>query len=207
MALVTVVILAAFVLPKFEDFFESLDAELPLPTRMLLGVTDFLSRYWWACSLGAGVVVVDRASCTSAPSREGTRATGSSCRLPVIGDVVRYALVERFCRILGSMVRAGVPLPEAMTVATESQRTTASTSGGSTRSREAMLAGEGLAGPLARTGLFPARPRQMIRVGEETGHARQPARASRPTTTSASSTTSSSASPRCSSRPSSSSWA
>ena len=51
---VTVVVLAVFVLPKFKDFFSSLDAELPLPTRILLGVTDFLTAWWWALARRRG---------------------------------------------------------------------------------------------------------------------------------------------------------
>src|SRR3954471_24168627 len=57
MSVVTVTVLAAFVLPKFKVFFKSLDAKLPLATRMLLAVTDFLTTWWWALALGAGVLV------------------------------------------------------------------------------------------------------------------------------------------------------
>ena len=58
MSVVTVVILAVFVLPKFEVFFADLDAELPLPTRMLLGFTDFLGTWWWALLGGFGAVLL-----------------------------------------------------------------------------------------------------------------------------------------------------
>ncbi len=89
-------------------------------------------------------------------------------RLPAIGPVARHAIIERFCRILSSMVRAGVPLPEAMTIVGEGtnnliyERALVGV-------REEMLAGEGIAQPISRTGLFPASIVQMIRVGEDTG--------------------------------------
>jgi type IV pilus assembly protein PilC len=88
--------------------------------------------------------------------------------LPVVGGTIRFALVERFCRILASMVGAGVQLPEALRVATESLpnlvfRRSLGEAG------EAMLEGEGLARPLAATGLFPSTAAQMMRVGEDTG--------------------------------------
>jgi type IV pilus assembly protein PilC len=89
-------------------------------------------------------------------------------KVPVLGETVRYVLVERFCRILAAMVGAGVSLPEALRVATDSLRNRVfmrALSGVG----ESMFRGEGLAHPLAVTGLFPATATQMIRVGEETG--------------------------------------
>ncbi|MGE5830806.1 MAG: type II secretion system F family protein, partial [Micromonosporaceae bacterium] len=89
-------------------------------------------------------------------------------RLPLIGPTVRFALVERFARILSSMASAGVPLPDALRVATASLRNRVFTRsfGGV---GEAMLRGEGLAKPLADTGLFPSTAARMIHVDEQTG--------------------------------------
>ena len=89
-------------------------------------------------------------------------------RLPVLGETVRYAIVERYCRILSSMVSAGVPLTEAMTVARESIRNLVFDQG-LRQAYDEMVRGAGLAGPLLATKLFPATASQMIRVGEETG--------------------------------------
>lgn len=89
-------------------------------------------------------------------------------KLPVISGIVEYAILERFCRILGAMVRAGVPLPDAMRTTTEATNNTLYKA----RLEEAqleMLEGGGFAVPLARTQLFPGAARQMFKVGEETG--------------------------------------
>src|SRR5262249_35815479 len=89
-------------------------------------------------------------------------------RLPMIGSTVRVALVERFCRVLSSMAGAGVALPDALRVATQSLRNQVfirSLSGVG----DAMLTGAGLAGPLSRAALSPSTAARMIRVGEETG--------------------------------------
>jgi type IV pilus assembly protein PilC len=167
MSLVTVVVLGAFVLPRFKDFFASLDAELPLPTRMLLAVTDFFTTWWWAIGLVGGAVALILFLVTR--TRGGRYARDRLFLvLPVIGGTIRFALVERFCRILASMVGAGVQLHEALRVATESLpnlvfRRSLGEAG------EAMLEGEGLARPLAATGLFPSTAAQMMRVGEDTG--------------------------------------
>lgn len=167
MSVVTVVILASFVLPRFKVFFASLDAQLPLPTRMLLAITDFVTEWWWALAGGLGLVALVVALAVRT-ERGRLLRDRLFLRLPVVGGTIQFALVERFCRILASMVGAGVALPEALRVA-----------GTSLRNRvyvralagveEFLLQGEGLARPLAATGLFPPTAARMMRVGEETG--------------------------------------
>jgi type IV pilus assembly protein PilC len=167
MSLVTVVILASFVLPRFEVFFTSLDAKLPLPTRILLGMTAFVTQWWWA--LLAGVAVIALTIFLALRTHAGRYLRDRIyLRLPIVGETIRYALVERFCRILASMASAGVSLPEALRVATESLRNLVFMQSLAHVS-DAMLEGEGLAQPLSRTGLFPTTAARMIRVGEETG--------------------------------------
>ncbi len=167
MSMVTVVVLAAFVLPKFKDFFASLHATLPLPTRMLLAVTDFFTVWWWA--VGGGLAVVALVIFVIVQTHGGRYLRDKLfLAMPVLGGTIQFALVERFCRILASMVSAGVQLPEALRVATGSLpnlvfRRSLGEAG------EALLEGEGLARPLAATKLFPSTASQMIRVGEDTG--------------------------------------
>jgi type IV pilus assembly protein PilC len=167
LALFTVVVLAGFVLPRFRTFFEGLDAELPLAPRILLGITDFVLGWWWAV-LG-GVVAAVLIVLLALQSKAGRYAWDRILLgLPIIGGTIRYALVERFCRVLASMAAAGVALPEAMRVATESVRNLVFVRSLS-RVNEEMLEGQGLAVPLSRTRLFPGTAARMIRVGEETG--------------------------------------
>ncbi|MGY1728818.1 type II secretion system F family protein [Geodermatophilus sp. SYSU D01062] len=167
MAVVTVAILAGWVLPRFKEFFAGLDAELPLPTRMLLGLTDFLLGYWWAL-LGGLVALVLVVVLVLQTERGKYGKDRLLLAVPVLGNTVEFVLVERFCRILSAMVGAGVALPEALRVASESLRNRVFIRSLSTVG-ESMLRGEGLAGPLSATGRFPGTATQMIRVGEETG--------------------------------------
>ena len=167
MSIVTVAILAGFVLPRFQTFFDSFNAKLPLATRMLLAVTDFIVQ--WGAILTGGIVAAVLGVILGLRTDAGKRVRdGLLLRLPVAGDVARYAAIERFCRLLGSMVQVGIPLPEAMTIAAEGvhnriyERKL-------TVAREAMLRGEGLVEPIIRTGLFPSSATLMMRVGEETG--------------------------------------
>jgi type IV pilus assembly protein PilC len=167
MSLVTVIVLASFVLPRFETFFASLGAKLPLPTRMLLAFTGFVTTWWWlVLSVLAGLVLLVFLTVRT----HGGRRLRDRFYLwiPVIGPTVRIALVERFCRVLGSMANSGVSLPEGLRVATESLRNLVFISALADVG-EAMREGEGLAAPLADTGLFPVTAARMIRVGEDTG--------------------------------------
>lgn len=167
LSVVTVLVLALYVLPKFEDFFKDLDAELPWPTRFLLGTSDFIGHWWWAILgvIGAWLLI----SWIVLRFERGKYVRDAFLlKVPVLGTTIQYALVERFCRVMASMVGAGVNLPEALRVATDSLRNRVFIKrlNGVT---EQMLEGQGIAGPLARTQLFPGTATSMLRVGEETG--------------------------------------
>ncbi len=167
LALFTVAVLAGYVLPQFKPLFEELNAELPFATRALLFSSDIFTVYWYfpftvVCSL-IGAVVWMRKTDKGKVIKDKLML-----KIPVISGIVEYAILERFCRILGAMVRAGVPLPDAMHTTTES------TNNSVFRERLAeaqaeMMEGGGFAKPLARTELFPGAARQMFKVGEETG--------------------------------------
>ena len=167
MAVVTVIILAGYVLPKFKPLFTELNADLPLPTRMLLGVASLFSTYVYIP--GLVIMTVIGAVIWMMKSTKGRAVKDRLVlRIPVIKGIIEYAILERFCRILGAMVRAGVPLPDGM------QTTTEATSNAVyrerlTTAREEMMKGAGFSSPLAATELFPGAAKQMFKVGEETG--------------------------------------
>jgi type IV pilus assembly protein PilC len=167
MAIVTVIILAAFVLPRFKTFFDSFHATLPLPTRMLLAISNFFANWWWALLLGLIAITVGLVAYRRT-DRGQAALDGLMLKIPVLGDLVTAVIMERICRILSSMIQAGVPLPEAMAV-TSTASNNAVYRNGLNHVREEMMEGQGLSEPVARTGLFPGAARQMFRVGEETG--------------------------------------
>jgi type IV pilus assembly protein PilC len=167
MSIVTVLILAIYVLPKFKEFFADLDAKLPLPTRMLMGLTDFLGQWWWAIAGGLVALVVLYLAITRTSGGKYAR-DALLLKIPVVGVTIQFTLVERFCRVLSSMVGAGVNLTEGLAVTTEALRNRVYVRRLGEVS-EQILEGQGVAGPLARTGLFPGTATQMLRVGEDTG--------------------------------------
>ncbi len=167
MSVVTVVVLAVFVLPRFVVFFKSLNAKLPLTTRMLMSFSAFVSHWWYVIALV--VVLIGAAFVAMRHSERGQLfLDGAVLKLPVVGGLVTVAILERVCRILSSLLRAGVDLPRSMTVTAESANNLVYRKALESV-RDDMMEGQGLAGPIARTGLFPGAAKQMIRVGEETG--------------------------------------
>lgn len=166
-AILAIIIITGFVLPRFKTFFASLHAKLPLPTRMLLSIANFFTNDWY-------IVVVVVAAIATVITLGWVTPRGREIRddlvlkLPVVSNLIRTAILERFCRILHTMVAAGVPLPEALLVTTDTTTNTVYRKG-LTEARAAMMRGEGLAGPLAASGLFPPAARHMFIVGENTG--------------------------------------
>lgn len=166
-AIGVVVLMATYVLPKLTDFFADWGAKMPLSTRILMGISDFFANYWYVTPLVFlcifGLIMAGKYTDRGRHIRDTMLL-----KLPLIRDVVRYAAVERFSRILASMLSAGVPMPEAMAAATRS--TNNSVFEAQLKAvGEAMLQGEGMAGPIAVSDAFPRAAMHMIRVGEETG--------------------------------------
>jgi type IV pilus assembly protein PilC len=166
-AVVAVSVLAGFVLPRFQSFFESFDAKLPLPTRILIHITDFIAAWGWLVGIVLVVSVVGAVAWFRS-DRGRLMWDRLLLRTPVVGNVVRDAVAERFCRVLSSMVEAGVPLPEALQLSSAATNNIVFQNALAI-ARDEMMRGDGLAGPIGRTGVFPHAVTQMLRVGEETG--------------------------------------
>jgi type IV pilus assembly protein PilC len=160
-------VLIVFVLPNFVSIFNEFHAQLPLPTRILLSVGTFAQV--WRFYIVAGLFVAITAILILMSSRPGRIIWDyTMIRMPVIGTIVVYSIIERFTRTLATMLRAGIPISQTFEVAIASA--------GNIRYRrglesvkERMLTGDGFSGPLAATGLFAPMMIRMIRVGEETG--------------------------------------
>jgi type IV pilus assembly protein PilC len=167
LAIVAMIVMAVFVLPKFRDLYTSLHAHLPLPTRMLLTFTNLITNWWWLILLILAVIGAILFALFGGKHGK-PRRDRTVLKLPAIGKLMNLVAVERFCRVLSTLVQSGVPLPDAVQVSADStnndvfQTKLAGV-------REAMMRGEGLARPIQAAGIFPPAARQMIRVGETTG--------------------------------------
>ena len=159
--------LLIFVIPTFAGFFESANVPMPLPTRIVMGLSDFLISYWWAVAAAlAGIGWLIRAYRRTPTGRLTTDRL--LLRLPILGTVIRKAAIARFSRTLGTLVQSGVPILDGLEI-------TARTAGNRVvedavmKSRASIAGGETISEPLKRSDVFPPMVVQMINVGEQTG--------------------------------------
>jgi type IV pilus assembly protein PilC len=149
-----------FIIPTFAKMFTDFGGELPLPTKIVLGMSWFLQTYWWAMLLALFIAFVsfNRYYATE----NGRRVVdGLMLRMPVLGDVLLKGAVARFTRTLGTLIASGVPILSGLEI-------TARTAGNKVIS-EAIREGETVSAPLKTSGVFPPMVVQMISVGEQTG--------------------------------------
>jgi len=162
-----VIILVFFALPAFTRIFAEFRVELPLSTRILIGIVDFTRR--WGLVIGAVVVAAAGGIVLALRTARGAYVKDQlSIRVPILGPIVLSAVLNRFARTLAMVLKAGVPLGQTFeaVIASTGNRVFQR---GLTTVKEQMTSGEGFAGPLIRTHLFPPMLTQMVRVGEETG--------------------------------------
>ncbi len=166
-AIVAVAVLLVFVIPTFTSMFASVNMELPLPTRIVIGASDILTRFWWAIILGAFALVFGiRSYYGTADGRKNI--DGALLKAPVLGDLLRKSAVSRFTRTLGTLISSGVSILDGLEI-------TARTAGNRVvhdavmQSRQSIAGGETIAGPLQASGVFPPMVISMISVGEQTG--------------------------------------
>jgi len=167
-AFLAVGVLMTFVVPTFVRILNDLNVPLPLPTRMLLGMSEFLKRFWYLvlAALVAGAAGLRYFFGATAWGREVW--DHFVLRLPVVGMLVRKVIVARFARTLATMVRSGVPILTALEVV---EKTTGNTviARAIRETRENVSEGGAIAGLLEKSGVFPLMVTRMIAVGEETG--------------------------------------
>jgi len=166
-AIGVVILMLTVALPPLMDLFKSFDAELPLPTRVLIALTDFFSTYKFFVFGGLfGVITAAVLFFRTEPGHLLLDRT--LLKVPLIGRVIIQGAVARMCRSTATLLQAGLSLPEIldMVVRTQGNRIIAAALDGV---RQKMLQGHGLADPLAADKLFPGMLTQMVRVGEETG--------------------------------------
>ncbi len=167
LAMAVCTILIVFVLPNFVSIFHEFKAQLPLPTRILLALGVFAGT--WRIEIVAGLFVVIVAILIFMRSQAGRIFWDYTLlRLPVLGSIVTYGIIERFTRTLSTMLRAGIPISSTFDVAIAASGNIKYRRGLESV-KQRMVTGDGFSAPLEATGLFAPMMIRMIRVGEETG--------------------------------------
>jgi len=161
----SIAVLLTYVLPKFTVIFADIGASLPLPMQILLAVSDTLRMYWWVILTltAAGWLVLKN----YAKSDSG-RYKVDAFKLKLMGDIITKIETARFCRTLGTLLKSGVPMLQALNNSREVVNNRVISSAlnmVSIRVKE----GKGIAAPLTDAHVFPRFALSMVRVGEETG--------------------------------------
>ena len=166
-ACIVVAVILWKVIPVFASLFISLGAQLPLPTRVVIALSNFIASYWWLIALviGATIYSIRRYHETY----KGKRVLdGFLLRMPIIGILLRKIATARFCRTLSTLTSSGVPILDGLTI-------TARTAGNAIiedaimATRKSVEEGKTISEPLGDTDVFPSMVVQMIAVGEQTG--------------------------------------
>jgi type IV pilus assembly protein PilC len=156
-----------FIIPTFARMFTAFGGDLPLPTKIVMGLSSFLRSYWWVMLGGivGSIVMIRRYYTTEQGHMQIDRLL---LKVPVLGDVIRKGAVARFTRTLGTLISSGVPILTGLEI-------TARTAGNRVVQEAIMAArasireGETISAPLKQSNVFPPMVVQMISVGEETG--------------------------------------
>jgi general secretion pathway protein F len=161
----SIIILLTYVLPKFSVIFSELGSTLPLSTQILLSFSQGLKTYWW---LGLTGLILGWILFRTYTRSEQGRYRWDSIKLKLMGEIIRKLETARFCRTLGTLIKSGVPLLQALKNSRDVISNQAIASALESVSR-GVQEGQGMALPLAAAGVFPPLALSMIKVGEETG--------------------------------------
>ena len=162
-----VAVLMLYVIPRFSQIFTDMGQALPLPTIVLIRVSNAFASYWWVvlAAVGAAVLMVRGYSNTA----EGRAyIDGLKLKLPVLRKLSMKLIISRFSRTFGTLLQSGVPIIEAIRISREvvdnemiAKRLAVV--------EEGVSKGRGMSQPLRESGVFPAIVTQMVTVGEEAG--------------------------------------
>lgn len=162
---ISVTLLLTYVLPKFSTIFAELGGSLPLPTQIILTFSNGVRSYWWAALLS---IIICWITLKNYIKSDTGRYRWDVFKLKVMGEIIRKLETARFCRTLGTLLRSGVPLIQALSNAKEviSNHVIASAIDDVLKGAKE---GKGIAVPLSASNVFPPLAMSMIKVGEETG--------------------------------------
>jgi type II secretory pathway component PulF len=154
-------------LPSFMKLFEGMHMQLPLMTRMLIGLNDFIKHWWWVI---VGIIVAIAIIFNRFRASENGKRTLDRWRMtaPIFGKVMRLHLFAQFARTLSTLLHNGVPVLTALEI-TEQIISNSIVRDAITRARQEVTDGKTLAQPLARSKIFPQLMVDLIKIGEDTG--------------------------------------
>lgn len=167
-AVFVVIFLVVKIVPTFVGMFNSSGAALPLPTRILLGASDFLQTYWWALLLGIGGLLAIFYSYRQTPSGE-LQLDKLILKIPVIGNMMQKVILSRFSSTLAILLGSGVDLISSLNIV-EDVVGNKVYANALIEARGQVREGVSFSRPLANMPIFPSILVQMVKIGEESGN-------------------------------------
>jgi type IV pilus assembly protein PilC len=167
-AFIITAVIMIFVIPAFKEVFKSFGADLPTPTLIVIGMSDFVVEWWWALFGGIGGVIYAFFYTWKRSEVMQIAFDRLFLRLPVFGDIIRKSVIARWTRTLATMFAAGVPLVESL----ESVGGAAGNYVYKSATRQIqseVSTGTSLTSAMQNTELFPNMVNQMVAIGEESG--------------------------------------
>lgn len=164
-SVVSIVMMLLFVVPRFSTLFEDMGGSLPFTTQILISMSSGLQNHWWVILL---VIVAIAFVFRTWIKTEAGRYSWDAFKLKILKDVIIKLEIARFCRTLGTLLKSGVPLLQALGNSRDVTTNLVVVSALDSIMKDAKE-GKGIAQPLANTGIFPTLALSMIKVGEETG--------------------------------------
>lgn len=169
--LLMMVLLITFVIPKMTGMLLEMNIELPLPTRFLIGLTDFVLGWWWIVLGGLAITIYSARRYIKSPKGRET-LDRKILTVPLIGRLLRLTTIARVTRTLGTLLASGVPMLTAIDIVRNIVSNTLLKKI-LEETRDAVKEGSSLSEPLKRSGQFPPMSTHMIAIGEKTGELEQ----------------------------------
>jgi len=166
-AVLMLIALLMFVLPRFKEIFDSMQLELPLTTYVLLNFSGFTRSYWYLWLIGFVALIVGY-KLFAATARGAYQIDRLKLHIPIMGDLMLKTAVSRFARTFGTLISSGVPVLRALEIVVDTSGNLV-VSDAIAQAKASVKEGEKISTPLFATKLFPLMVTQMIAVGEETG--------------------------------------
>jgi type IV pilus assembly protein PilC len=164
---VVVIFMVTFIVPKFMVMYNEMNVTLPLPTRIVIGISKFVPKYWWVMLLVAGIAYFGYRQFKASKSGK-YMIDKAGLYIPIFGNLARKMVVSRFIKVLSALTTSGVPIMNALDIARQVANNGVMDEVVGTI-QDSVNAGGGIREPISKSDIFPPMVVQMVGLGEEVG--------------------------------------
>lgn len=167
-AIGVMVLMLVYVIPQFEDMFEQIGSELPIYTKVIISISEFIQNRWYIlAAIVLAVILSYKMYCKTESGRRKTDAI--KLKLPIFGTIAKKTACARFSRTLATLLKSGMPLMDALDIVANTMENVVFKEA-LLKAKNGVALGFDLSGQLKATKIFPAMVIHMVSIGEETGN-------------------------------------